>query len=65
MIYKMLVTIFLVIFAQMMFIFMATLIFMQCNLKLKETETYLEKAIRDAKLEILTNCDFEGPYSLY
>jgi len=67
MIYKMLVTIFLIVFAQMMFIFMATLIFMHFNLTLKKTETRLEKAIQDAKLEILTNCAFEdgNPFTLY
>ena len=67
MIYKMLVTIFLIVFAQMMFIFIATLIFVHFDLKLKDTETYLEKAIQDAKLEILTNCAFEdgNPFTLY
>jgi len=51
----------------MMFIFTATLIFMQYNLTLKKMETYLEKAIQDAKLEILTNCAFEdgNPFTLY
>jgi hypothetical protein len=67
MIYKMLVSIFLIVFAQMMFIIIATLIFIHFNLKMRETETYLEKAIQDAKLEILTNCAFEdgNPFTLY
>ena len=67
MIYKMLVTIFLIVFAQMMFIFMATLIFVRFDLTLKKMETHLEKAIQDAKLEILTNCAFEdgNPFTLY
>jgi len=67
MIYKMLVTIFLVILSQMMFIFIATLIFVHFDITLKKTETRLDKAIRDAKLEILTNCAFENgnPFTLY
>jgi hypothetical protein len=66
MIYKMLVTIFLILLSQMMFIFIASLILMHCNLKLKDTETYLEKAIQDAKLEILSGCDYcESGFNVY
>ena len=67
MIYKMLVSIFLIVFAQMMFIFIATLIFVHFDLTLKKTETNIQKAIQDAKQEILTNCAFEdgNPFTLY
>ena len=66
MIYKMFVNIFLVIFAQMMFVLIATIIFIQYDLKLRKTETYLEKAIQDAKLEILSGCDYcESGFNVY
>jgi hypothetical protein len=50
-----------------MFVIITTLLLINYRMSLKETETYLEKIINDAKQEILLNCDSEvyGEFSLY
>ena len=68
MIYKRsLIAIVLTMMAQFTFVFLLTIVFMHYDLALRKMETNLQKAIQDAKQEILTNCAFEdgNPFTLY
>lgn len=64
---RILFALFLTTIAHFMFIILTTILLINYQMSLKQTETYLEKVINDAKQEILSNCEFESAseFSLY
>jgi hypothetical protein len=64
---RILFAIFLTTIAHFTFIILMTIMFMNYQMYLKQTEDRLQQIIYDAKQEILSNCEFESAseFTLY